>query len=92
MPENSIMVEAIACVRKYLIVASAVRGCLGFIIIASIDSMFSSRPDQASSQWLLEAVIIVPVVRPDNTIIWVNRFNTRRYKLSFLGHGPNCLC
>lgn len=51
MLENMTRVEAMACVRKYFVVASVARGCFGFEISGSRHRVFSSSPSHAISQW-----------------------------------------
>lgn len=55
-----ITIEAVACVRKYLIAASVDRGWLGYVIIGIIARVLISSPIQAISQWLLNNVSDVP--------------------------------
>ena len=60
--DNNIIADAIACVKKYLIVASDARVVFGFEIIGRMANMFSSSPIQAISQLELDMVIIVPIM------------------------------
>lgn len=46
--------------RKYFVVASTARGCCCLIIRGVIAMVLISSPIQASSQWELENVIVVP--------------------------------
>lgn len=60
VPEKSSSVEAAACTRKYLVVASIARGWWDFEIMGMIDRVLISSPIQAVIQWLLVIVIVVP--------------------------------
>lgn len=51
---------AVACVRKYFVVASTARGWWCFDIKGIIARVLISRPIQASSQCELANVIVVP--------------------------------
>lgn len=52
--------DAVACVRKYLVEASVERGLDRFIIMGIIASIFISKPIQTSSQCELVITIRVP--------------------------------
>lgn len=52
--------DAVACVRKYLVDASIVRGLNFFIRIGMIARRFISKPIQIISQWELVITIMVP--------------------------------
>lgn len=58
------MAAAVACARKYLVVASTARGCECCAIRGMIARVFISRPIQASSQCELAKVIVVPRPSP----------------------------
>lgn len=60
MLEKSMSVEAVACTRKYLIVASMARGWWDFEMRGIIARVLISSPVQAIIQWLLEIVMVVP--------------------------------
>lgn len=60
MLENRTSVEAAACTRKYLVVASIARGWWDFEIRGMIARVLISSPVQAMAQWLLVIVIVVP--------------------------------
>lgn len=60
MLENSSRVEAAACTRKYLIVASIARGWWDFEMRGMMARVLISSPVQAIIQWLLEIVMVVP--------------------------------
>lgn len=60
MLENKSRADAVACTRKYLIVASIARGWWGFEMKGTIARVLISNPVQAITQWLLEMVIVVP--------------------------------
>ena len=67
--DSSIIADAIACVKKYLVVASDARVVFGFEMIGRIANMFSSKPIQAISQLELDIVIMVPIVMLRKTIV-----------------------
>lgn len=54
------IIDAVACVRKYLVAASVDRGVALLIKIGIIASIFISKPIHIVSQWELSMVIIVP--------------------------------
>lgn len=49
-----------ACVRKYLVVASTARGWCWRVIRGMIARVLISRPIHARSQWELAKVMVVP--------------------------------
>lgn len=57
------IIDAVACVRKYLVAASVDRGVALLIRMGIIDSIFISRPIHMVSQWELNTVIVVPINR-----------------------------
>lgn len=63
---NRSMAAAVACVRKYLVVASTARGWWCWAISGIMARVLISRPIQAISQWELVAVIVVPSSRPNS--------------------------
>lgn len=63
---NRSMAAAVACVRKYLVVASTARGWWCWAIKGMMARVLISRPIQAISQWELVAVIVVPSRRPNS--------------------------
>ena len=62
------MAAAVAWVRKYLVVASTARGWWCWAMSGMMASVFISRPIQASSQWELAKVIVVPRPSPNNRV------------------------
>lgn len=66
--------DAVACVRKYLVEASVDRGLDRFIIIGIMASMFISKPIQTSSQCELVITMRVPRMMVDEIVI-----NTRGF-------------
>lgn len=54
------IIDAVACVKKYLVAASVDRGVALLIRIGIIASIFISNPIHIVSQWELNMVIIVP--------------------------------
>lgn len=56
------IMDAVVCVRKYLVAASVERRFVFFIRIGIKASMFISRPVQARNQCELSVVISVPVI------------------------------
>lgn len=56
------IIDAVDCIRKYLMAASVERGFVFFIRIGMKASMFISRPTQARNQCELSVVISVPVI------------------------------
>lgn len=67
---NKSRAEAVACVRKYFVVASTARGWCWRIIKGIIAKVLISRPIHTRSQWDPINVIMVP--RPRLEIIMVN--------------------
>lgn len=53
--------DAVACVRKYLMAASVERGLVFLVRTGMKASIFISSPSQAKNQWELSAVMSVPV-------------------------------
>ena len=66
VPANKIIAAAVACVRKYFVVASIARGWWCWAIRGMMARVLISRPIQASSQCELVAVIVVPRKRLSN--------------------------
>lgn len=60
VPAKRRSAEAVACVRKYLVVASTARGCCWWIIRGMMAMVLISRPIQIRSQWEPINVIVVP--------------------------------
>lgn len=56
------IIDAVDCIKKYLVAASAERGFVFFIRIGMKANMFISRPAQARNQCELSIVISVPVI------------------------------
>ncbi|EPL00645.1 hypothetical protein CP02DC14_2343 [Chlamydia psittaci 02DC14] len=54
--------DAVDCIRKYLVAASVERGFVFLIRIGMKASMFISRPAQARNQCELSSVVSVPVI------------------------------
>lgn len=63
MLENRTRAEAEAWTRKYLMEASTARGWWDLAMRGIIARVLISKPVQASTQWLLEIVIVVPRIR-----------------------------
>ena len=63
---NKSIAAAVACVRKYFVVASTARGWWCWAISGMMARVLISRPIQASSQWELANVIVVPRPKPNN--------------------------
>ena len=61
---NRSMAAAVACVKKYFVVASTARGWWCWAIKGMMARVLISRPIQASSQCELANVIVVPRPRP----------------------------
>lgn len=74
---NKIMVEAVACVRKYFVVASTARGWCCFAIIGMMASVLISNPIHASSQLELIKVIVVPSPRLRRRVVKMCGFISR---------------
>lgn len=66
---NRIVAAAAACARKYLVVASTARGWWCWAIRGRIANVLISSPIQASNQWELIKVRVVPSPKLDNRII-----------------------
>lgn len=66
--------DAVACVRKYLVEASVARGLGFFIIIGMMAIMFISNPIQANNQWELIITIVVPRMRVIRMVIKTGGF------------------
>lgn len=56
------IMDAVDCIRKYLVAASVERGLVFLIKIGMKASMFISRPAQARNQCELSSVVSVPVI------------------------------
>lgn len=65
---KSSMAAAVACVRKYLVVASTARGWWCWAIRGMMARVLISRPIQASNQCELANVIVVPRPKPNSRI------------------------
>lgn len=65
---NSSVAAPIACIRKYLVVASTARGWWCWAIKGRMARVFISRPIQARSQWELANVIVVPRPKLKNMV------------------------
>lgn len=66
---NSRVAAAVACVRKYLVVASTARGWWFWAIIGRMAIVLISRPIHARSQWELAKVIVVPRPRASSRTV-----------------------
>lgn len=66
--------DAVACVRKYLVEASVDRGLERFIIMGIIASIFISKPIQTSSQCELVITIRVPRMMVDEIVARIMGF------------------
>lgn len=69
MLANKRRVDAVACVRKYFVVASTVRGWCWCIIKGIIARVLISRPIHAKSQWDPMNVSVVPRPRLEIKIV-----------------------
>lgn len=67
-------IDAVACVRKYLVEASVERGLDRFIIMGIMASMFISNPIHTSSQCELVITIRVPKATVDKIIARMSGF------------------
>lgn len=56
------IIDAVDCIKKYLVAASVERRFVFFIRIGMKASMFISRPTQARNQCELSVVTSVPVI------------------------------
>lgn len=56
------IIDAVDCMRKYLVAASVERGFAFLIKMEVKASIFISRPAQARNQWELSDVIRVPMI------------------------------
>lgn len=74
MLENRISVEAVACVRKYLVAASVARGWCCLAIRGIMARVLISRPVHARIQWLLEIVNRGPIIRLGMMIVFACGF------------------
>lgn len=63
MLEKRIRADAVDWVRKYLIVASITRGWCDLEMRGMMAKVLISKPVQAKIQWLLEIVMLVPMMR-----------------------------
>lgn len=61
--ENRMSVEAVACVRKYLVAASIARGWCCLAINGMMARVLISKPVHARIQWLLDIVSSGPIIR-----------------------------
>lgn len=62
------IIDAVACVKKYLVAASVDRGVALLIKMGIIASILTSNPIHIVSQWELNTVIIVPRNRVNKII------------------------
>ena len=69
VPAKRSVAAAVACVRKYLVVASTARGWWCWAIIGMMARVLISSPIQASSQWELAIVRVVPRPRPNSRAV-----------------------
>lgn len=67
-------IDAVACVRKYLVEASVERGLDRFIIMGMIASMFISKPIQTNSQCELVITIRVPRMMVNEIVAKIRGF------------------
>lgn len=74
MMANMSSMDAVACVRKYLVEASVDRGLDRFIIMGIIANMFISKPIQTSSQCELVITIRVPRMMVDEIVARMRGF------------------
>lgn len=65
---NKSIAAPVACVRKYLVVASTARGWWCCAMSGIMARVFISRPIQASSQWELANVMVVPSPKPNRRV------------------------
>lgn len=75
---KSSMAAAVACVRKYLVVASTARGWWFCAISGIMARVFISRPIHARSQCELANVIVVPRPRPNRRVAKMYGFISKR--------------
>ena len=61
--ENRIKADAVDWVRKYLMAASIARGWWDFERSGIIAKVLTSKPVQAKIQWLLDIVMLVPIIK-----------------------------
>lgn len=66
--------DAVACVRKYLVEASVARGLDRFIIMGMMASMFISKPIQTSSQCELVITMRVPRIMVSEIVVRMSGF------------------
>lgn len=56
------IMDAVDCIKKYLVAASVERGFIFLVIIGIKANMFISKPAQARNQCELNSVVSVPVI------------------------------
>ena len=66
---NRRVAAAVACARKYLVVASTARGWWCWAISGIMASVLISRPIHARSQWELANVSVVPRPKPNRRVV-----------------------
>lgn len=71
---NMSSMDAVACVRKYLVEASVDRGLDRFIIIGMMASIFISKPIQTSNQCELVITIRVPRMMVNEIVVKMSGF------------------
>lgn len=67
-------IEAVACVKKYLVAASVDRGLCCFVSMGITASIFISNPIQTISQWELVITIRVPRMIVVMMVVIINGF------------------
>lgn len=81
---NRMVAAAVACARKYFVVASTARGWWCCAMSGRIASVLISRPIQARSQWELEKVSVVPRPRLIRKIVSTCGFISKRRSLTYI--------
>lgn len=82
--------DAVACVKKYLVAASVERGLEFFINTGTMASIFNSKPIQMRNQCELKIVIIVPIIIVREIMRWARGLILVRegFNQHFRGMGP----
>ena len=70
--------DAVACVRKYLVDASIAQALNFFIVMGIMASIFISKPIQISSQWELVITIIVSEIMVVRMMIKMMEFSSTK--------------
>ena len=81
---NSSVAAPVAWVKKYLVDASTARGWCCWAMRGMMARVLISSPIQASSQWELANVIVVPKPRPNSSVAIMYGFISKGRILTYM--------